>query len=94
MEGICAAPQSDAGFAEARALCGPRPTLWGGISQDALLPATGEEAFREELEKALAGAAADGNAVIGIADKVPVEAVPARLAHVARRARGDGPAGR
>jgi hypothetical protein len=86
IEGICGAPQSDAGIAEARALCGPRVTLWGGISQDALLPTTGDEAFRHELEKAVADAAADGNVIIGVADRVPVESVPGRLEEIARRA--------
>jgi hypothetical protein len=93
VEGICGAPQSDAGFAEARALCGPRVTLWGGISQDALLSATGDQAFRDEVDRALADAEADGNAVVGVADRVPVEAVPERLDLLARRARGGPGAG-
>ncbi len=87
IEGICAAPQSDAGIAEARALCGPRVTLWGGISQDALLPATPEDAFRQEMGEALSDAVSDGNVVIGVADRVPVEAVPERLQEIARATR-------
>jgi len=90
IEGVCAAPQSDAGLAEARGLCGPGPVLWGGIAQDALLATQGEEAFIAEVDKAISEAAAGGRAIVGVADRVPVEAVPARLQEVARRVRERG----
>jgi hypothetical protein len=88
IEGICAAPQSDAGIVEARSLCGPGPVLWGGVAQDALLASQSEESFTAEMERAAAEAAADGRAVVGVADRVPVEAVPARLEQMARRLGG------
>jgi len=87
IEGICGAPQSDAGLAEARRICGPGLTLWGGIAQDCLLAARDEKSFELEMARAIAEAAADGNAIIGVADKVPVEAFPERLERIARRVR-------
>lgn len=87
IEGVCGAPQSDASIAEARELCGPGVTLWGGVAQDLLLPAIGGEAFERAARTALAEARAHGPAVLGVADRVPVEAVPDRLAALARMAR-------
>ncbi len=87
IEGVCGAPQSDATLAEARALCGPGATLWGGVAQDALLPATDDAAFERAARAALAEARANGPAVVGVADRVPVEAVPERLVALAGMAR-------
>ncbi len=87
IEGVCGAPQSDVGLAEARRICGPRLTLWGGIAQDFLLAAQDEESFERMLAQAIEEAAADGNAIIGVADKVPVDALPERLEHIAHRVR-------
>ena len=87
IEGICGAPQSDAGLAEARRICGPRLTLWGGIAQDALLAAQDEKSFEQEMTRALAEAAADGNSIIGVADRVPVDAIAERLQEIAHRVR-------
>lgn len=85
VEGVCGPPQSDAGLRDARRLAGPGPSLWGGIAQDALLPATDEAGFLAALESALAEARGDPRAILGVADKVPVEAVPERLERIARR---------
>ena len=85
IEGICGAPQSDASLAEARALCGPGATLWGGIAQDAVLAFHQRGFLPAELDRAIAEAAADGNAILGVADRVPVEAVSGRLKQIARR---------
>jgi hypothetical protein len=87
IEGVCGAPQSDAGFADVRRICGPRLALWGGIAQDFLLAAQDEKAFEQEVARAIAEAAADGNAIIGVADRVPAEALPERLQRIARRVR-------
>ncbi len=85
IEGICGAPQSDAGLADARRICGPRLALWGGIAQDALLAAQDEKSFEQAVTRAIAEAESDGNSIIGVADKVPVEALPERLVRIARR---------
>jgi hypothetical protein len=87
IEGVCGAPQSDATLAEARTLCGPGTTLWGGVAQDALLPTTDGAAFERAARAALAEARSNGPAVVGVADRVPVEAVPDRLATLAGMAR-------
>jgi hypothetical protein len=87
VEGVCGAPQSDASIAEARTLCGPGLTLWGGVAQDLLLPATGGDVFERGARTALAEARANGPVVLGAADRVPVGAAPDRLAALARMAR-------
>jgi hypothetical protein len=87
IEGVCGAPQSDATLAEARALGGPGPTLWGGIAQDTLLPATDDAAFERAVRAALAEARSNGPAVAGVADRVPVGAVAERLTALAGMAR-------
>jgi hypothetical protein len=87
VEGVCGQPQSDASIADARALCGAGVTLWGGVAQNALLPATGSAGFEQAARTALAEARANGPAVLGVADRVPVDAVPERLTALAGMAR-------
>jgi hypothetical protein len=87
IEGVCGAPQSDATIAEARTLCGPIATIWGGMAQDALLPTADDAAFERAARSVLAEARANGPAVVGVADRVPVEAVPERLTALAEMAR-------
>jgi hypothetical protein len=86
-EGICGAPQGDSTLAEARAACGPEMVLWGGIAQDFLLSTRTAEEFAAAAGSAFAEAAADGCAVVGVADMVPLDAVPERLRELARMAR-------
>ena len=57
-------------------------TLWGGIPQDALLPAYNEEAFEEAVIHAIKDAAQDPGMMLGIADRVPIEADLGRLARI------------
>jgi hypothetical protein len=86
VQGICGAPQSDASLAEARAIVGPLMALWGGIPQDCLQPATDAATFRAAAAAAFADALRDPRAIVGVSDKVPVEAVPERLEELARMA--------
>ena len=90
-EGVCGAPQGDSTLAEARAACGPGMTLWGGIAQDVLLETSTRDEFQAAARTAFADAARDPGAVVGVADRVPVDAVPERLAELARLARESGP---
>lgn len=79
LEGITGPPQGDASPAEARGLVGEQCTLWGGIAQDFLLD-TGEQAALERaVEEAVQMAAADSRTIIGVADRVPVDADLERL---------------
>ncbi len=89
-EGVCGAPQGDSTLAEARAACGPGMTVWGGIPQDALLETSPREEFETAARAAFADAAADPQAVVGVADRVPVGAVPERLDLLSRLARDAG----
>jgi hypothetical protein len=79
VEGVCGAPQGDASIPEARAAAGPDMALWGGLAQDFLLADRSEAEFQEAARAAMEQAAADPRAVLGVADKVPVGALPARL---------------
>jgi len=79
IQGVCAPPQSDAGLADARTLCGEKVALWGGIAQDLLLATVEEPEFTEACREAFAAAEADPRVVVGVADKVPTDALPERL---------------
>ena len=83
LEGISGPPQSDATLDEARKLCGPGLTLWGGISQDVLLSTAEQSAFQEMLAAAVE-AAGRPRMILGVADRVPPEALPERLEAVGR----------
>ena len=90
-QGVCGAPQGDSTLTEARAACGPGMTLWGGIPQDVLLESSTREEFEKAARAAFADAETDPRTVVGVADRVPVEALPARLEYLARLARESGP---
>ena len=79
VEGIAGPPQSDATLAEARQLAGPEITLWGGIPQDLLQDIHAPEAFEAGVAEALRQAAGDSRMILGVADRVPVDAEFARL---------------
>jgi hypothetical protein len=79
VEGIAGPPQGDVTLAEAREIAGPALTLWGGIPQD-FVHGTHP---REEFEAAVLGAAkearGDSRMILGVADRVPVDADLSRL---------------
>jgi hypothetical protein len=83
IEGICAAPQGDTSLPQARELAGRGVVLWGGIAQDALLPSTDEAAFRAAVAEAVEQASGMDGALLGVADKVPVDADVERLRSLA-----------
>jgi len=87
VEGVCGPPQGDASLAEAREMCGASITLWGGIAQDFLLGSRAPQEFETAVTAAFDQARGDPNAVVGVADKVPVDALPERLEALLRFAR-------
>jgi hypothetical protein len=80
VEGIAGPPQADLSLAEARHLAGPSCTLWGGIPQDFVLGTHDESLLAEAIDRAVRHARDDRQAIIGVADRVPVDADPDRLA--------------
>ncbi len=78
-EGICGAPQSDFSLAQAREAVGPESTLWGGIPQDVLLDTHEEQAFEAAVLQALQEVRGDERMILGVADRVPVDAELSRL---------------
>jgi hypothetical protein len=84
VEGICGPPQGDSSLTDARAACGPGTVLWGGIPQDSLLAATSERDFTAAAEAAFSRAGPDAPVVVGVADRVPVQAVASRIEALAR----------
>jgi len=84
IEGIAPPPQGNTSLAEARELVGPEMTLWGGIAQD-YLPGTHEvEAFEAAVRQAVQEAKGDPRVILGVADRVPVNAELSRLAAIPR----------
>jgi hypothetical protein len=79
IEGIAGPPQSNASLAEARELAGPNLTLWGGIAQDVLVGTYEEELFAGAVKQAVRDASGDGRVILGVADRVPVNADLERL---------------
>jgi hypothetical protein len=80
LEGIAGPPQADLSLAEARQLAGPACTLWGGIPQDFVLGTHDRALFEDAVRRAVADAKGDERAILGIADRVPVDADLERLA--------------
>jgi hypothetical protein len=79
VEGVAGPPQSDASLREAREAAGPAFTLWGGIPQDWLLETFDRDAFEAGVRQVVGEAAGDGRAIVGVADRVPVDADQSRL---------------
>jgi hypothetical protein len=83
LEGICGPPQSDASLSEARSQTNDRTVLWGGIPQDALLDGYDRAQFEALVGETRKEAEAAGNCIVGIADRVPVEAEVERIEWIA-----------
>jgi hypothetical protein len=79
LEGICGPPQGDLTLAQARKAAGTGTTLWGGIPQDALLATHEYAEFEDAVVQAVREAQEDGRTILGIADRVPVNAELSRL---------------
>lgn len=79
VEGVSGPPQSDVPLPEARKEAGAEIVLWGGIPQDWLLETTSPDEFRAGVERVINEVADDGNAILGVADRVPVAADVERL---------------
>lgn len=79
IDGVSGPPQSDATLAEARALTRPDFLLWGGIPQDGLLPACSQADFEAGVRRAAAEAQDAGAVLVGVADRVPIDADLERL---------------
>jgi hypothetical protein len=79
VEGIAGPPQGDVTLAEARQIAGPELTLWGGIPQDWVHDTHDREEFETAVASAAQEATGDGRMIIGVADRVPVDADLSRL---------------
>jgi uroporphyrinogen-III decarboxylase len=86
VQGISGPPQGDSTLEEARELAGPRLALWGGIPQDTLLASCADQEFRAAAEAAFSRGAADPRVIVGVADRVPADALPERIQALARMA--------
>jgi hypothetical protein len=79
VEGVSGPPQSDTPLAQAREIVGPDLTLWGGIAQDFLLNTRAPEELQTEVKQAVQAARGDDRILLGVADRVPVDADLGRL---------------
>src|SRR5208282_4739718 len=84
VQGISGPPQGDSTLEEARQLVGTGPALWGGVPQDSLLASCGDGVFRAAAEAAFSQASVDPQVIVGVADRVPADALPDRIATLAR----------
>jgi hypothetical protein len=60
-------------------MAGPNVTLWGGIPQDFLLDVHNRSQFEAAVQQVARDVAGDGRMLLGVADRVPTEAVLGRL---------------
>jgi hypothetical protein len=79
VEGIAGPPQSDLSLTQARAMVGSGLILWGGIPQDFLLDIHDRQNFEDAVRQAVQEAREDGRMILGVADRVPVDAELGRL---------------
>ena len=79
LEGIAGLPQSNATLSQAREITGPALTLWGGIPQDFLLANHPQPEFEAAVVQTVQEAAEDARMIVGVADRVPVDAELSRL---------------
>ena len=79
VEGIAGPPQADASLVQAREITASDFTLWGGIPQDFLLATRDRQEFASAVARAVEEAQGDGRAILGVADRIPVDAELSRL---------------
>jgi hypothetical protein len=82
VEGVSGPPQSDATLTEARKISGQNITLWGGIPQNYLMNVYDGKKFEAEVRQAIEEATGDKRMILGVADRVPVEADIGRLVKI------------
>jgi hypothetical protein len=82
VEGVSGPPQSDATLAEARKIAGQSITLWGGIPQNYVMNVFDGKKFEAEVRQAIEEAAGDKRMILGVADRVPVDADVGRLVKI------------
>jgi hypothetical protein len=79
LEGIAGPPQGDLSLSETRQIVGPDMVLWGGIPQDYLLDTHELVVFEQAVTAAVGEAKGDTRVMLGVADRVPVNAELSRL---------------
>ena len=79
VEGIAGPPQGDVTLAEAREIAGPALALWGGIPQDFVHDTHDREEFEAAVQGAAKEARGDSRMILGVADRVPVDADLSRV---------------
>jgi len=79
IEGVSGPPQGDVSLAQARETAGPDLTLWGGIPQDFLPDTRDVEQLNDAVRQAVQVARGDPRMILGVADRVPVQAELERL---------------
>lgn len=82
VEGIAGPPQGDSTLAQARDIAGAGITLWGGIPQDFLHDMHTRDEFETVVLSAAREARGDSRVILGVADRVPVDAELSRLAAI------------
>ena len=84
VEGVCGPPQGDTTLAQAASIAGADMILWGGIPQDVLISTQSDDAFETAVAEAVRDAKSGGRIILGVADRVPVDAELSRLEELPR----------
>ena len=79
VEGVCGPPQGDVTLAQAREIVGTALTLWGGIPQDFVHDTHVRDEFEAAVVAAGQEAMGDSRMILGVADRVPVDADLSRI---------------
>jgi len=82
IEAVTPVPAGDVALEDLRELAGPDPILWGGLPGCLFSPVESDETFERHVRYALEVMVADKRMVLGVADQVPPDALPRRIARV------------
>ena len=82
IEAVTPVPAGDVAIEDLRELAGPGPILWGGVPGGMFSPVESDESFERHVRHVLEVMVADKRMVLGVADQVPPDALPRRIARV------------
>jgi uroporphyrinogen-III decarboxylase len=83
IEAMTPAPTGDVAIEEARRVAGPSPILWGGIPGAYFTELVSDHEFDRHVREVLEVMVSDRRMVLGVADQVPPDGLPRRIARVA-----------
>lgn len=83
IEAVTPLPAGDVAIVDVRQVAGPRPILWGGIPGGYFTGLVSDQEFDRHVREVLDVMIQDRRMVLGVADQVPPDGLPKRIARVA-----------